>query len=441
MALHEASRFGRADFQAPADLIATALEAHRDELSRHGWVHCGYAEGMRGSGVPAPRVDVSVPVDGGFRLEPVLGFESVPAIVTTGLRSSRFAPVLFWEVLHALAPGGVWIDVDQARWCEGTALHDEDFLQRDYFRTCLLQESDETGSGVRQRAFRKTSPSPIAANTGDGWTFGILTAGPSPRAAQMARDLLALDLPKVEVVICGPRPAGVPEDPRIRVIDLERPEPRGWITRKKNLLAEAATHENLCLLHDRYVITPDFARALLSCGRTASFVTFPQVYFADTTRRFPQRYPDYQVLYQREGIQAAHLSNIYDSNHILHPSYDDFSETAFCCGGLYVTRRTLWNLVRQDEALYHCEWEDISFGLDCQRKGMPHRVNPSLTVESIAPHPLLLTRIHDLRVPDAPVRGRLHVTPAQTDAACLSPGTFKPVMAVSRTEYLRADDA
>src|SRR5439155_5740762 len=102
------------------------------------------------------------------------------------------------------------------------------------------------------------------------------------------------------------------------------------------------------------------------------------------------------------GLQAALDANVYDAQRIFHPAYDDFSETAFCCGGLYIARRSLWNLVRQDESLFHCEWEDVSFGLECQRRGLPHRVNPLLVAESTVPHPLLLTRIHDLSTPDQP---------------------------------------
>src|SRR5262249_46783877 len=120
-----------------------------------------------------------------------------------------------------------------------------------------------------------------------------------------------------------------------------------------------------------------------------------------------------------------------------HPDYDDFAETAFCCGGLYIARRSLWNLVRQNEALYHCEWEDISFGLECQRRGMPHRVNPFVVAESTMPHPLLLTRLHT--VTDSIVeRGRLHVSAAQAAAAQRGSNIFKPIIARDRSRYYEA---
>ncbi len=246
----------------------------------------------------------------------------------------------------------------------------------------------------------------------------------------MAEAILALELPAVEVIFCGPRPHDAPHDERVRAIDLEWPEPRGWITRKKNLLADAARYENLVLLHDRYVVTPAWADALKAYGPCFAFMTFPQVYYADDGRHVPQRYPDYQLLDQRAGVVNSCNWSIYDSERVFHPLYDDFAETAFCCGGLYIAKRSLWQSVRQDEALFHCEWEDISFGLECQRRGLPHRVNRFLVAESTLPHPLLLTRLHTRHAPDRLERGRIHV---QEGGAARH--AFKPIVATTREQY------
>ena len=366
---------------------------------------------------------------------PTLGFETSPIVVTTGLRSSRFASILFWEVLHALAVDGVWIDIDDARRASEPAHGFADYPLREYFRDCLTLASADEHEGVIVQTFWKTKETALAPHIDDcGWTFGILTSGASAQAAEMASAILSLDLPDVEVIFCGPRPAGVPNDPRVSAIDLDEPEPRGWITRKKNLIADRARFDNLCLLHDRYVITPDWAEALSTYGQCYSFLTFPQVYYAGVDHQFPQRYPDYQLLAQDRGIQGALATSVYDADRVFHPDYDDFSETAFCCGGLYLARRSLWNQVRQDDALFHCEWEDISFGLECQRRGLPHRVNPFVVAESTAPHPLLLTRLHTIGASNTE-RGRLHVSPEQEAAARSGSTSFKPVIARNREHY------
>src|SRR5262249_35129222 len=97
------------------------------------WVHCGYEPLPAIDGLRTPVLDVGAPVDNVFRLGPTLGFETSPIIVTTGLRSSRFAAILFWEVLHALAVDGLWIDIDETRRSAKPAGGFEDFLQREYF--------------------------------------------------------------------------------------------------------------------------------------------------------------------------------------------------------------------------------------------------------------------------------------------------------------------
>ena len=417
MSLYEDRRFGRAASGISQDVLRSILIAHRTTLGGAPWVHCGYEPLPSIDGLRRPVLDVSARVDNVFRLGPTLGFETSPIVVTTGLRSSRFASILFWEVLHALAVDGVWIDIDDARRTSEPAHGFTDYPLREYFRDCLTLASADEHEGVLVQTFWKTKETALAPHIDDcGWTFGILTSGASAQAAEMASAILSLDLPNVEVIFCGPRPAGVPNDPRVSAIDLDEPEPRGWITRKKNLIADRARFDNLCLLHDRYVITPDWADALSTYGPCYSFLTFPQVYYAGVDNQFPQRYPDYQLLAQDRGIQGALATSVYDADRVFHPDYDDFSETAFCCGGLYLARRSLWNLVRQDEALFHCEWEDISFGLECQRRGLPHRVNPFVVAESTAPHPLLLTRLHTIGASNAE-RGRLHVSPEQEAAA------------------------
>jgi hypothetical protein len=190
-------------------------------------------------------------------------------------------------------------------------------------------------------------------------------------------------------------------------------------------------------MHDRFVITPEWAAALRGCGPCFSFLTFPQVFFADSDRRFGQRYADYQVLYQSGGVQRALESKVFAGERIWYVGYDDFYETAFCCGGLYVAKRCLWNRVRQDDSLYHCEWEDVTFGLECQKRGMPHRVSRLLTVESATPHPMALTRIHDMAGPDTPLFGRLHVTAEQESATHSMPDSFKPIVTMEREAYYR----
>ena len=377
----------------------------------------------------------SLRVDNFFLLHQYHPAGSLPAVLTVGLDGSRFVPVLYWEIFHALASGGNWIEV-AAKEPAAAALCAVPMLSREYYRSSMecLREI-EIGSLV-VRLYRKLAvPSPGVDDGEPGWSFGILTAGPSPVARRMIADLLRLCPEQVEVIVCGPLPDGLPDDPRIRHIDLERPETRGWITRKKNLLVDTARYQKVCILHDRIVVPEEFFSAMERYGENFSVVTFPQVYYPDVSRTFMLRYPDYQVLLEAERYFKAGALKLFNSDHIFHLKYGDYYPSAFCCGGLYVTKKAVWNLVRQDESLFHCEWEDVVFGLECLEKGIPHRVNPYALVESLTPHPMLLLGMHVLTPGGKRLRGMPQLSDNHRLMAVRRPEGFKPVLGVSAAQY------
>ncbi len=434
--LNESSAFGRREFSLAGSGVENALERIIGSFPGSRWFVLGFDEPPEALRSTVAMTTTDMPVDNFFRLSPSCGFEQLPFLLTLGIRASRFAPILFWEAFHALAAGGVWLDVDYADRCHGTAVSKRDYPEREYFEGALTLIEDSPIPPYRIRVFRKTSTSRISLSAGDqGWTFGILTAGPSPNAAGMVREILALDFPAVEVIICGPMPEGAPDDRRVRRIDLERPEPRGWITRKKNMIAEAARYLNLCIMHDRFFIPPQFRAAMEHYGNVFGFLTFPQVYFPDRTGETIQRYPDWNVL-KWDGDLAKRLrTGVHDGNDFLHLRYDDFLETAYCCGGIYIAKKNLWNLIRQDEALFHCEYEDVNFGLECQRRGIPHRVNPYATIESTAAMPLFTNWVHLLEPSGTVIRRYSRVAAHQRELAQRSPEVFRALLPVTRRTY------
>jgi len=400
------------------------------------WFVLGYGEPAEKLRTKFNLTKPNVPVDNFFRLQPEYGFEQVPQFLTLGIRGSRFASILVWEAFHALAKGGLWLDVDYRDRIGPTDLCPQDHFERGYYDGRFELLEDRTVSRYRLRLFRKTRESLLSSSILDnGWTFGILTASPSINAERMVREILDLNLSAIEVVICGPASAGLPRDARVRQIDLENPEPRGWITRKKNMIVDNARHENLCIMHDRFFVPGHFAEAMTRYGNLFSVLTFPQVYFADRTGECIQRYPDYQVLQWDGPMRKPARAGIFDGHYVFHPQYSDFHETAFCCGGLYVTKKSLWNLVRQNEALYHAEWEDAVFGYECQRMGIPHRVNPYSCVESTNSHPMLLTSIHLLHPTGRRERAFRHLSEHQQRLAERNPGAFHPLLAQTKRTY------
>ncbi len=387
----------------------------------------------------ASRLEVVAPemaVDNFFLLQG-RPLQRAPSLVATvGLRRSRFAPLIFWEVLHALPAGALWIDVDSEEACAPSAAFGADILDRACYRPSLDDVAVERADGCRARVLRRRAGSRAPGAAAEGWTFGLLTAGDSPIAAQMIQDILASVPEPSEIVVCGPLPSGIAVSRRVRQIDLERPEPRGWISRKKNLIVEAATFGNVCLLHDRFRFPPDFLAAMRRYGDVFGVLTFPQVYFPEASRSCFHRYADWQIVAESRRLPSMVASRIFDPTEVLYLRYDDYAPSAFACGGVYVVKKAVWNLVRQDESLYHCEWEDIAFGLDCQRAGIPHRVNPFAVFESLTPHPLALTRIDKALLADGSRRSLPQSGATQAWLKEHFPQGFKPVIGRSRQEYV-----
>src|SRR6185369_10186951 len=162
MSLSEDRRFGRVPSAIPADVLRSILIGQRSMLGSAPWVHCGYEPLPSIDALRTPVLDISAPVDNVFRLSPTLGFETSPTIVTTGLRSSRFAAILFWEVLHALAVDGVWMDIDEAALCTHPRYGFDDYPRREYFRDCLTLTSVDEREGVLIQTFRKTRETLLA---------------------------------------------------------------------------------------------------------------------------------------------------------------------------------------------------------------------------------------------------------------------------------------
>lgn len=378
-------------------------------------------------------------VDNFIRLAHRDNFETSPRVLTCGLRGSRFAAILFWEIYHLLAVGGTWIDIDPHVARPG-GLFGVDHLQRRYFHD-TLERIDDGGPGpAGQVVYRKIRPAPIAEDVReDGWSFGILTATVSETARRMVAQIVAGMRAPFEILVCGPPDPQLERLAAVTVFDLEVPEPRGWITRKKNLIAARARHGNLCLMHDRFSLSPAFFEALQRYGDVFPFYTFAQFHYPNEQRVGRLRYPDYQAFVAPHDVDRTLRTGVVQRRFIQDPdpAYEDFGEGAFCCGGIYVTKRRLWQWVPQDESLYHAEYEDVIAGLQAQRAGIPHRVNPYAEVESLTPHLLHRTTLMPLQVADPALRAEVDLEMQLARIARHPDVTHKPLINRPRVDYGR----
>ena len=93
-------------------------------------------------------------------------------------------------------------------------------------------------------------------------TFGIVV-GPNYEK-QIVRNLIdsihsqQFNGNQYEIIVCGNY-----EEEGISVIPFDENIKKGWITRKKNLLAKAAKYDILCIVHDYYLFDKEWYQGLL----------------------------------------------------------------------------------------------------------------------------------------------------------------------------------
>lgn len=303
--------------------------------------------------------------------------EEIPAgdVVLSHLDSSPLGPQLLWDIAHQLETGNtLYIEAS-----DNTA----ELLSRSYYRDAFCETTLTTAA---MRAFTKRKALAAQADRGlEAWSFCIPTGGGDPTAlnACVAR-ILALKIPRIEIILCG-RPR---EDflywSQVCIVGEDIPAPPIHITRKKNVLAEAARYPNLCILHDRVLLPLNFYEAVQTFGDDYPFTGFQSFWFADTWQAVPRRYSDAGVALADTGMDFLAERRLKHEEISLidrlpkamrHPERADFGKEALT-GSTYLCKKSVWLHTPQNEALYWQDYEDLEQGFAAAQAGIPSRINP-----------------------------------------------------------------
>lgn len=302
---------------------------------------------------------------------------------------TRLAPLIFWDVFHR-SPVGARLTVVE----EPGGGHA--FAGR-YYAPSLTLETVRELVGMEVRTYRKTAPAAIAADAGlDDWSFGI-PCGPGDASALNAcvGRILELGVPRLDIILCGRPGANFLYRDRVRVIGEDLPPTPLRLGDKKNRLAEAALHGNLCLLHDRVILSRGFMAAVRAFGDDFSFTGFQGLYFYDRANLTGQRYADIETLVWRPlglfealpGGGKPHVQPLIFGEERYQQAYGHAAvHTAedYVIGSLCMAKRTLWRLCPQDGERGWMEWEDIEHGIRAAREwGIPGRLNPHAFTQSL----------------------------------------------------------
>ncbi len=207
-----------------------------------------------------------------------------------------------------------------------------------------------------------------------GLSFSLVTDGRQPaRVTAFAESVSAIrgieGLPH-EVLVCGPpgctdHLTGLISPVRLVEQPAEHTD-RGWITRKKNLLVDAARYELSVVAHDRYTLEPDFLEGLRAFGGDVDVLVPAQ----RTERGF--RYPDWVTI--GDDVSLAPLHEL---------DYDDYDPRGYVNGGIMIGRTQVLRDVRWNELLFWAEAEDVELSRRLSAAGVVPRVAPGVRVRTM----------------------------------------------------------
>ncbi len=97
------------------------------------------------------------------------------------------------------------------------------------------------------------------------WTFGIITAGHAPYLRDVITSIGVNGPPldKFEIILVG----GQCHEEGVDIwIPFDETIKKGWLTKKKNLIAEVARNENICFMHDYVALQPGWWEGVQGFG-------------------------------------------------------------------------------------------------------------------------------------------------------------------------------
>jgi GT2 family glycosyltransferase len=188
-----------------------------------------------------------------------------------------------------------------------------------------------------------------------GWTFGMLTtecvsttsSGSSSRSRRTAR------VPTRFSIVS---PIALPELERyrgVRVLRFDQHDDLGWITRKKNLIAQEAAYSDILVCHDRFLLSEGFSQSFADWGYSYGIAAV-RVRLEDGRRGL-----DWGVV--------SSQNHVYSSGGLL--DYRAYSQYVYVPGGATLIRKSFWKSFPWNDNLFWNEHEDVELCRRVQRAG------------------------------------------------------------------------
>jgi hypothetical protein len=228
--------------------------------------------------------------------------------------------------------------------------------------------SSESTAGVLCLTYVKCDNTLVMTDSINNWSFGIISNGKKNSwVLDLIKSIEDQNIPKYEIIICGPSPYDgdrklVAKNTIIINDVLLEDDIRAPITHKKNAIIRKAQFNNLCIMHDRYLLPKTWFKAFCEYGN----------YFDALCLRTQNQDGN------RFGVDWMKfhypLADRFKLNRPLE--YGEWHEEAIIPGGVILLKKNLIESILLDERLFWDEMEDIQLSKNAYINGLLISVDP-----------------------------------------------------------------
>ncbi|HIV70736.1 MAG TPA: glycosyltransferase [Candidatus Aquabacterium excrementipullorum] len=266
--------------------------------------------------------------------------------------------ILLDSALRMLKPSGVLVmRYAQNQYISLPAL--KNFLYRKHgFRVGVLSETIRGNDMLTAFTVERDAATLPTSKT---WTFGLLTQGKKVALVErLCRTIREFGGTAHEIIIVGPRnDAYEPYAPVY--IDKTYSTQLADICVKKNDIVDRASHENLCILHDRYWLNPDFFSGFDLYGYDFDFITIRQQHQSG------KNYPSYCAIDDHKHLIWGPIYECGNENQTWNRHYLN--------GGLLIAKRALLRRVPFNPLIFHNQAEDVELARQMESHSVVLRIN------------------------------------------------------------------
>lgn len=230
----------------------------------------------------------------------------------------------------------------------------------DYVRNAPSQpQMPEQTKGYLRFVCRKLVSTKVAGDDINHWTFGIITKGERDDwMEEIIQSIRKQKIPHYEIIVCGTYHDR--KEKNFTYIPFFERDDKGWITKKKNLIAKLAKYENLCIIHDRIVFDKGWFAGMKKYGNCFELLGNIQILKGE----------DY-----RAGDWLTFGGPLGTLSKISQLEYHDWDYHLYMSGQLSIWKKHIWKICLWDETLYWGE-EDVELSFRARDLGYIVRFNP-----------------------------------------------------------------